>query len=92
MTFSTGQVESQMIAVLILSLHALPKPDCDLFYKCFLFSFIGKEISSLLYTHRKLNYAHNSESLKLMYQQQDYQPLKHNSIVFTQIEILHATV
>ena len=38
-----------------------------------------------LYTHKKWNYSHNSENLKLMYQLQDSRLLnsKHNSTVFT---------
>ena len=46
---------------------------------------------SRLYTDKKWNYAHNSGNLKLMYQLQDSRLLysKHNSTVFTHIEILN---
>ena len=44
---------------------------------------------SRLYTHKKLNYAHKSENLKLMCQLQDSRLLnsEHNSIVFMRIEM-----
>ena len=46
---------------------------------------------SRLYTHKKWNYTHNSENLKLMYQLKDSRLLisEHNSIVFMHIEILN---
>ena len=46
---------------------------------------------SIVYTQKKLNDAHNSENLKLMFQLQDsgLQYSKHNSTVFTNNEILN---